>query len=146
VDSLLGYKMHFLDNGQVELVSIYEPEQDQAFVFNLKSHDGTIAWRSASGNLQRKHGDTLAQSVQEFGDCVPAFLSQITLNLVKEQHEQAAQRGESLASKGPARAGNVSAIEPQGPLDSEESESISRGLVFDESDSEREDHRMSVDS
>lgn len=135
MDSLLGYKMHFLDNGQVELVSIYEPEQDQAFVFNLKSHNGMVAWRSASGNLQRKHGDTLAQTAQELGDCVPAFLSQVTLNLVKEQHEQAALRGESLASKGPARAGNVNAIEPQGPLDSE-----------DDSNSEREDLGMVVDS
>ncbi|GJJ74311.1 hypothetical protein EMPS_06669 [Entomortierella parvispora] len=146
VDSLLGYKMHFLDNGQVELVSVYEPEQDQAFVFNLKSHNGAMTWRSTSGNLQRKHGETLERSVHEFGECVPAFLSQVTLNLVKEQHEQAVLRGESLAGKGPARAGNVGVSEPQGPLDSEESESQSRGLVFDESDSEKEDNGMAVDS
>ncbi|KAG0048045.1 coiled-coil domain-containing protein mad1 [Gryganskiella cystojenkinii] len=149
VDSLLGYKMHFLDNGQVELVSVFEPEQDQAFAFDLKRiNHGTIQWRSESGNLQRKHGETFDRSVQEYGNCIPAFLSQVTLNLIKEQHEEATMRGESLAHKGPARVGQVSDDSQQrlhSLVYSEESEPQSRGHGVDESESEREDLGMAVD-
>ncbi|KAG0302196.1 coiled-coil domain-containing protein mad1 [Dissophora globulifera] len=89
VRSLLGYKVNFLDNGRVELISVYSAEEDQSFVFTSGLHDeGTMQLvGTGSQKFMEDHKETFDHWVNQLGS-IPAFLSRVTLNLVEKEARQ----------------------------------------------------------
>lgn len=87
VRSLLGYKVNFLDNGRVELISVYSsPDELQSFIFTSGLHDeGTMQIvGSGSQRYMEESKETYDHYVSELGS-IPAFLSRVTLDLVDQQ-------------------------------------------------------------
>ncbi|KAI7826982.1 spindle assembly checkpoint component Mad1 [Gamsiella multidivaricata] len=95
VRSLLGYKVNFLDNGRVELISIYSPEDQQSLIFTSGLHDeGTMQLvGSGSQKYMEEHKETFEHWVNQLGS-IPAFLSRITLDLVEQQAQEQLQQQE----------------------------------------------------
>ncbi|KAF9361186.1 coiled-coil domain-containing protein mad1 [Mortierella sp. AD094] len=92
VRSLLGYKVNFLDNGRVELISIYNSEEQHSFVFTSGLNDeGTMQLiGSGSQKYMEEHKETFDYWVNQLGS-IPAFLSRITLDFVEQQTQQVFQ-------------------------------------------------------
>ncbi|KAF9209794.1 coiled-coil domain-containing protein mad1 [Haplosporangium sp. Z 27] len=92
VRSLLGYKVNFLDNGRVELISIYNSEEQHSFVFTSGLDDeGTMQLvGSGSQKYMEEHKEAFDYWVNQLGS-IPAFLSRITLDFVEQQAQQALQ-------------------------------------------------------
>ncbi|KAF9364624.1 coiled-coil domain-containing protein mad1 [Mortierella sp. NVP85] len=96
VRSLLGYKVNFLDNGRVELISVYStPEERPSFVFTSGLHDeGTMQFvGSASQRYMEESKEMYEHYVSDLGS-IPAFLSRVTLDLVDQQARQHLQQQE----------------------------------------------------
>jgi hypothetical protein len=94
VRSLLGYKVNFLDNGRVELISVYSsPEERPSFVFTSGLHDeGTMQFvGSASQRYMEESKEMYEHYVSDLGS-IPAFLSRVTLDLVDQQARQHQQQ------------------------------------------------------
>lgn len=89
VRSLLGYKVNFLDNGRVELISVYNAEEQQSFVFTSGQNDeGTMQLvGSGSQKYMEEHKESFDHWVNQLGS-IPAFLSRVTLDLVEQQAHQ----------------------------------------------------------
>ncbi|KAF9109314.1 coiled-coil domain-containing protein mad1 [Mortierella sp. AM989] len=89
IRSLLGYKVNFLDNGRVELISVYNSEEQHSFVFTSGLNDeGTMQLiGSGSQKYMEEHKETFDYWVNQLGS-IPAFLSRITLDLVEQQAQQ----------------------------------------------------------
>lgn len=89
VRSLLGYKVNFLDNGRVELISVYNSEEQQSFVFTSGQNDeGTMQLvGSGSQKYMEEHKESFDHWVNQLGS-IPAFLSRVTLDLVEQQAHQ----------------------------------------------------------
>ncbi|KAF9963467.1 coiled-coil domain-containing protein mad1 [Modicella reniformis] len=87
VRSLLGYKINFLDNGRVELISIYSSlDEPQSFVFTSGLHDEGMMRFVGDGARQymEERKEAYDHYVIELGS-IPAFLSRLTLDLVEQQ-------------------------------------------------------------
>ncbi|KAF8940189.1 coiled-coil domain-containing protein mad1 [Dissophora ornata] len=97
VRSLLGYKVNFLDNGRVELISVYSSEEHQSFVFTSGLHDeGTMQLvGSGSQKYMEDHKETFDYWVNQLGS-IPAFLSRVTLDLVEQEAQQDVQQQQVL--------------------------------------------------
>ncbi|KAF9156908.1 coiled-coil domain-containing protein mad1 [Linnemannia schmuckeri] len=93
VRSLLGYKVNFLDNGRVELISVYNAEEQQSFVFTSGQNDeGTMQLvGSGSQKYMEEHKESFDHWVNQLGS-IPAFLSRVTLDLVEQQAHQLRQQ------------------------------------------------------
>ncbi|KAG0379812.1 coiled-coil domain-containing protein mad1 [Mortierella sp. AD032] len=89
VRSLLGYKVNFLDNGRVELISVYNAQEQQSFVFTSGQNDeGTMQLiGSGSQKYMEEHKESFDHWVNQLGS-IPAFLSRVTLDLVEQQTHQ----------------------------------------------------------
>ncbi|KAF9436576.1 coiled-coil domain-containing protein mad1 [Entomortierella beljakovae] len=89
VRSLLGYKINFLENGRVELISIYSSEEQHSFVFNSGLNDeGTMQLvGTGSQKYMDEHKDSFDHWVNQLGS-IPAFLSRVTLDFVEQQAQQ----------------------------------------------------------
>ncbi|KAF9907002.1 coiled-coil domain-containing protein mad1 [Linnemannia zychae] len=89
VRSLLGYKVNFLDNGRVELISVYNSQEQQSFVFTSGQNDeGTMQLvGSGSQKYMEEHKESFNHWVNQLGS-IPAFLSRVTLDLVEQQAHQ----------------------------------------------------------
>ncbi|KAF9924941.1 coiled-coil domain-containing protein mad1 [Linnemannia zychae] len=89
VRSLLGYRVNFLENGRVELISVYNSEQQQSFVFTSGQNDeGTMQLvGSGSQKYMEEHKESFDHWVNQLGS-IPAFLSRVTLDLVEQQAQQ----------------------------------------------------------
>jgi hypothetical protein len=85
----LGYKVNFLDNGRVELISVYNAEEQQSFVFTSGQNDeGTMQLvGSGSQKYMEEHKESFDHWVNQLGS-IPAFLSRVTLDLVEQQAHQ----------------------------------------------------------
>ncbi|KAG0023799.1 coiled-coil domain-containing protein mad1 [Entomortierella chlamydospora] len=92
VRSLLRYKANFLDNSRVELISMYNPEEQHSFVFNSGLNDEGIMQLIGSGSQKymEEHKETFDYWVNQLGS-IPAFLSRITLDFVEQQAQQVLQ-------------------------------------------------------
>lgn len=96
VRSLLGYKVNFLDNGRVELISVYGSSDDQhSFIFTSGLHDeGTMQFvGSGSRRYMEESKETYDHYVSELGS-IPAFLSRVTLDLVDHQSMEDQEQGQ----------------------------------------------------
>ncbi|KAF9196634.1 coiled-coil domain-containing protein mad1 [Haplosporangium sp. Z 11] len=101
VRSLLGYKVVFHDNGQVELASVYNAQAEQSFLFTSGVDDeGTMQMvGSRSQEYMEQHKEALDYWVNRHGS-IPAFLSRVTLDLVEKQAMQLQQQQQQQESQG----------------------------------------------
>ncbi|KAF8943295.1 coiled-coil domain-containing protein mad1 [Haplosporangium gracile] len=102
VRSLLGYKVNFLDNGRVELISVYNAEEQQSFVFTSGQNDeGTMQLvGSGSQKYMEEHKESFDHWVNQLGS-IPAFLSRVTLDLVEQQAHQLRQQEQQQQQQQP---------------------------------------------
>ncbi|KAF9429648.1 coiled-coil domain-containing protein mad1 [Podila epigama] len=85
VEALLGYRFNFLEDGRVEVVSVYDTVDRRSFVFASGDNDqGTMQLVGTGSNRYvDAHREETMRLLQEIGS-IPAFLSQVTLDAVGE--------------------------------------------------------------
>ncbi|KAF9585671.1 coiled-coil domain-containing protein mad1 [Lunasporangiospora selenospora] len=101
IRSLLGYRINFLDNGRVELISVYNTELQQSFVFTSGVNDEGTMQLVGSGSQQYmdEHQESFDHWVNRLGS-IPAFLSRVTLDQVAKQYQEQLQRQSSQEHSG----------------------------------------------
>ncbi|KAG0215885.1 coiled-coil domain-containing protein mad1 [Mortierella sp. NVP41] len=89
VRSLLGYKINFLESERVELISVYDEEEQQSFIFTSGQNDeGTMQLvGSGSEKYKEEHRELFDHWVNQLGS-VPGFLSRVTLDHIERKHGQ----------------------------------------------------------
>ncbi|KAJ1971936.1 coiled-coil domain-containing protein mad1 [Dimargaris xerosporica] len=80
--SLLGYRLDFLENGRVRLVSMYSAAEDHSFIFTSNQHDSGTLELAGGGNTDYvKSLEPLIQFWVVERRSIPAFLATVTLEL-----------------------------------------------------------------
>ncbi|KAJ1977723.1 coiled-coil domain-containing protein mad1 [Dimargaris verticillata] len=80
--SLLGYRLDFLENGRVRLVSMYSAAEDHSFIFTSNQHDSGTLELAGGGNTDYvKSLKSLIQFWVVERRSIPAFLATVTLEL-----------------------------------------------------------------
>ncbi|KAG0085039.1 coiled-coil domain-containing protein mad1 [Podila epicladia] len=97
VEALLGYRFNFLEDGRVEVVSVYGSTEHRSFVFSSGENDeGTMELVGAGSNRYvDSHREEAMRLIQEVGS-IPAFLSQATLDAVEELEQQRQEHGSHM--------------------------------------------------
>ncbi|KAG0336013.1 coiled-coil domain-containing protein mad1 [Podila humilis] len=115
VEALLGYRFNFLEDGRVEVVSVYDVASEQwSFVFNSGENDeGTMQLVGTGSNrYMNSHREEAKRLLEEVGS-IPAFLSQATLDAIKElgkqQQNQHIAEAHSINQRGGALRDNSDA-------------------------------------
>ncbi|KAG0236407.1 coiled-coil domain-containing protein mad1 [Actinomortierella wolfii] len=86
VHSLLGYKLNYLEDGRVELISAYAAQEDQSFVFRSGQNDQGSMQLVGTGShaFMEDFKEEFEFWVNGLGS-IPAFLSRVTLRLAENQ-------------------------------------------------------------
>lgn len=97
VEALLGYRFNFLEDGRVEVVSVYGSAEHRSFVFSSGENDeGTMELVGAGSNRYvNSHREEAMRLIQEVGS-IPAFLSQATLDAVEELEQRRQEHGSHM--------------------------------------------------
>ncbi|KAG0269498.1 coiled-coil domain-containing protein mad1 [Actinomortierella ambigua] len=86
VHSLLGYKLNYLEDGRVEMISAYAAQEDQSFVFRSGQNDEGSMQLVGTGShaFMEDFKEEFEFWVNGLGS-IPAFLSRVTLRLAESQ-------------------------------------------------------------
>ncbi|KAG0029886.1 coiled-coil domain-containing protein mad1 [Podila clonocystis] len=97
VEALLGYRFNFLEDGRVEVVSVYDSAEHRSFVFSSGENDeGTMELVGAGSNRYvDSHREEAMRLIREVGS-IPAFLSQATLDAVEELEQRRQEHGSHM--------------------------------------------------
>ncbi|KAF9204861.1 coiled-coil domain-containing protein mad1 [Podila verticillata] len=97
VEALLGYRFNFLEDGRVEVVSVYDSAEHRSFVFSSGENDeGTMELVGTGSNRYvDSHREEAMRLIREVGS-IPAFLSQATLDAVEELEQRRQEHGSHM--------------------------------------------------